>query len=32
MTKNGRMSVAGLNEKNIDYFVKSVDWVVRNVD
>jgi len=32
MTKNGRMSVSGLNEKNVDYFVKSVDWVVRNVE
>ncbi|ORX55412.1 PLP-dependent transferase [Piromyces finnis] len=32
MTKNGRMSVAGLTEKNVDYFCKSVDWVVRNIE
>ena len=29
MTKNGRISMAGLNTKNIDYFAKSVDAVVR---
>ena len=29
MTKNGRISMAGLNTKNIDYFAKSVDSVVR---
>jgi len=29
MTKNGRISMAGLNTKNIDYFAKAVDKVVR---
>lgn len=29
MTKNGRISMAGLNTKNIDYFAKSVDSVVK---
>ncbi|KAI1815333.1 PLP-dependent transferase [Poronia punctata] len=29
MTKNGRISMAGLNENNIDYFVKAVDKAVR---
>jgi len=29
MTKNGRISMAGLNTKNIEYFAKSVDAVVR---
>ena len=29
MTKNGRISMAGLNSKNIDYFAKAVDKVVR---
>lgn len=28
-TKNGRISIAGLNMNNIDYFIKSVDKVVR---
>ncbi|KAI1267034.1 PLP-dependent transferase [Xylariaceae sp. FL1019] len=31
MTKNGRISMAGLNTKNIDYFAKAVDKVVREV-
>ncbi|KAJ1516282.1 Aspartate aminotransferase, cytoplasmic [Coelomomyces lativittatus] len=31
MTINGRISMAGLNNQNIDYFAKSMDWVVRNV-
>ncbi|KAI8631944.1 PLP-dependent transferase [Xylariaceae sp. FL1651] len=31
MTKNGRISMAGLNTNNIDYFVKAVDKVVREV-
>lgn len=31
MTKNGRISMAGLNHNNIDYFVKAVDKVVREV-
>ncbi|ORZ38456.1 pyridoxal phosphate-dependent transferase, partial [Catenaria anguillulae PL171] len=31
MTENGRISMAGLTTKNIDYFAKSLDWVVRNV-
>ncbi len=30
MTKNGRISMAGLNTNNIDYFAKSVDAVVRS--
>ncbi|KAK2034512.1 aminotransferase class I and II [Colletotrichum zoysiae] len=29
MTKNGRISMAGLNTRNIDYFAKAVDKVVR---
>ncbi|CAK4024108.1 Aspartate aminotransferase, cytoplasmic [Lecanosticta acicola] len=29
MTQNGRISMAGLNTKNVDYFAKSVDAVVR---
>ncbi|KAI9052958.1 hypothetical protein LZ554_003230 [Drepanopeziza brunnea f. sp. 'monogermtubi'] len=29
MTKNGRISMAGLNTKNIDYFARAVDKVVR---
>jgi len=29
MTKNGRISMAGLNTNNVDYFAKSVDAVVR---
>ncbi|KXS99850.1 hypothetical protein AC579_9481 [Pseudocercospora musae] len=29
MTRNGRISMAGLNTKNVDYFAKSVDSVVR---
>ncbi|KAL2761101.1 hypothetical protein ACRALDRAFT_1027013 [Sodiomyces alcalophilus JCM 7366] len=31
MTKNGRISMAGLNSKNIDYFARAVDKVVREV-
>ncbi|KAI1352422.1 PLP-dependent transferase [Xylaria sp. FL0043] len=31
MTKNGRISMAGLNTHNIDYFAKAVDKVVREV-
>ncbi|KAI9268049.1 aspartate aminotransferase [Phascolomyces articulosus] len=31
MTDNGRISMAGLSTKNIDYFAKAVDDVVRNV-
>lgn len=30
MTKNGRISMAGLNTHNIDYFAKAVDDVVRS--
>lgn len=30
MTKNGRISMAGLNSKNIDYFARAVDKVVRD--
>ncbi|PCD44011.1 hypothetical protein AU210_003093 [Fusarium oxysporum f. sp. radicis-cucumerinum] len=29
MTKNGRISMAGLNDNNVDYFAKAVDKVVR---
>jgi len=29
MAKNGRISMAGLNSRNIDYFAKAVDKVVR---
>jgi aspartate aminotransferase, cytoplasmic len=29
MTKNGRISMAGLNTRNIQYFAEAVDWVVR---
>ncbi|KAL1302187.1 hypothetical protein AAFC00_002618 [Neodothiora populina] len=29
MTKNGRISMAGLNSHNIDYFAKALDKVVR---
>lgn len=29
MTKNGRISMAGLNTNNVDYFAKAVDSVVR---
>ena len=28
-TKNGRISMAGLNTKNIDYFAEAVDKTVR---
>lgn len=31
MTKNGRISMAGLNTNNIDYFAQAVDKVVREV-
>ena len=30
MTKNGRISMAGLNSHNIDYFAKAVDKVVKD--
>lgn len=30
MTKNGRISMAGLNTNNIEYFAKAVDQVVRS--
>ena len=29
MTKNGRISMAGLNSGNVEYFAKAVDKVVR---
>ena len=29
MTKNGRISMAGLNTNNVDYFAEAVDSVVR---
>ena len=29
MTKNGRISMAGLNTGNVEYFAKAVDEVVR---
>lgn len=31
MTKNGRISMAGLNTRNVEYFAKAVDKVVREV-
>jgi aspartate aminotransferase len=31
MTKNGRISMAGLNSRNVEYFAKAVDKVVREV-
>lgn len=30
MTDNGRISIAGLTIKNIEYFSNSMDWIVRN--
>lgn len=30
LTDNGRISIAGLTTKNIEYFAQSMDWVVRN--
>ena len=30
MTDNGRISIAGLNNRNVKYFAESMDWVVRN--
>ena len=30
LTDNGRISIAGLTSKNIEYFAQSMDWVVRN--
>lgn len=30
LTDNGRISIAGLTTKNIDYFAQSMDWVIRN--
>ena len=32
LTKNGRISMAGLNTNNIDYFAKAVDHVVREME
>ncbi|KAF2437896.1 aspartate aminotransferase [Karstenula rhodostoma CBS 690.94] len=32
MTKNGRISMAGLNTHNIDYFAKAVDKAVRDTN
>ncbi|KAI9146434.1 pyridoxal phosphate-dependent transferase [Paraphysoderma sedebokerense] len=31
LTDNGRISMAGLTTKNVQYFAESMDWVVRNV-
>ncbi|KAJ9148939.1 Aspartate aminotransferase [Pleurostoma richardsiae] len=31
MTRNGRISMAGLNTRNVDYFAKAVDRVVREI-
>lgn len=31
MTKNGRVSMAGLNTHNVDYVAKAIDSVVREV-
>jgi aspartate aminotransferase len=30
MAENGRISMAGLNSKNVDYFAEGVDFAVRN--
>ncbi|KAJ3401711.1 Aspartate aminotransferase, cytoplasmic [Chytriomyces hyalinus] len=30
MTDEGRISMAGLNERNVEQFARAVDWVVRN--
>ncbi|KAF9999356.1 Aspartate aminotransferase, cytoplasmic [Modicella reniformis] len=30
LTDNGRISIAGLNSKNVKYFTQAVDFVVRN--
>lgn len=30
LTMNGRISIAGLNKGNIEYFAESLDWAVRN--
>lgn len=30
LTDNGRISIAGLTNKNIEYFAQSMDWVIRN--
>lgn len=32
MTKNGRISMAGLNTRNVDYVARAIDKVVRDVD
>jgi aspartate aminotransferase, cytoplasmic len=32
MTKNGRISMAGLNKNNVEYFAKAVDRVVRETN
>ncbi|CAM1511497.1 Fc.00g090100.m01.CDS01 [Cosmosporella sp. VM-42] len=32
MTKNGRISMAGLNKNNVEYFAKAVDKVVRETN
>jgi aspartate aminotransferase, cytoplasmic len=32
LTKNGRISMAGLNTDNVAYFAEAVDYVVRNVN
>ena len=29
LTKNGRVSMAGLNTKNVDYVAEAIDKVVR---
>jgi len=30
LTKNGRISIAGLNSRNVQYVAKAIDDVVRN--
>jgi len=32
MTKNGRISMAGLNSRNVEYFAKAVDKIVRETE
>lgn len=32
LVSNGRISISGLNESNVEYFAKAIDEVVRNVE
>ncbi len=31
MTDNGRISIAGLNSRNVEYVAEAMDWVVSNI-